>query len=308
MSSHAFRDAWDQLPPEFRERSAAGKEGLTKGGFDASDWARLFLDAYVPPWVEKVLYIDVGDVLVLGDVAELWSAFDRIKAGQLFGAARMPWQLKEYKQWRRRYNVSFVAEGFGFNSGVLLLHVGRMRQANFAPALIASVWAAVQIYRDHGQKLRMMDIMNLHLGRNPQQFFKIPCEWNYMPKPPFEGRWGAPIVWPAGVWHFMISHPGLLAADHVEHRCPGKAELFASGVDVPEAAPGSYQLEHQDLRGCRCGERARLLHAAGAIKMRPWVSYLLGHWGVPCVAETASVLSWQQHGHGGQELFAPSPS
>jgi hypothetical protein len=63
----------------------------------------------------------------------------------------------------------------GLNSGVLLLHLARLRNVSFVDSMLAPV------FHKYGKRLPMgdQDLLNIHLFDHRQHALELPCWWNY---------------------------------------------------------------------------------------------------------------------------------
>jgi lipopolysaccharide biosynthesis glycosyltransferase len=96
-------------------------------------WYRVFLGDVLPSSISRVLYLDC-DVVVHGDIAELWSLQlgDKI-AGVVWDPGYRHFGFASRLNERARKNaLSFCKDGPYFNTGVLLIELNKWRSADVA--------------------------------------------------------------------------------------------------------------------------------------------------------------------------------
>ncbi|CAK0857454.1 unnamed protein product [Prorocentrum cordatum] len=182
----------------------------------------------VLPHLQRVLYVDIGDVLVFGDVAELWGLFDRFDEHQLVGIAdengvgflhgeRYGSQKK--RRGRARPN----------NTGILLLDLERQRQARFEEEAVRVSWS--QENACHQADMSLLGWILIQLGEQtmqPQWRFELSSLWHYMPSTEWQtADFDSSYVnrsWPAELVRFRL-FPGLRGPADVEHPCAQWYEL-----------------------------------------------------------------------------------
>lgn len=134
---------------------------------------KLVLTEVLPQSLDKVLVLDT-DVIFASDVAELWRMFDQLTGRKAIGLVdnQSDWYLgklwKNHKPW--------PALGRGFNTGVILLDLFKLRQDKWT-----SLWrltAERELMNMLATSLADQDIFNAVIKSNPHLVLKLPCTWN----------------------------------------------------------------------------------------------------------------------------------
>merc|ERR1712007_222045 len=138
------------------------------------------LSAGLFPDLQKIILLD-NDVFVLQDIAGLWREFDKFTAQQLIGVAYegQPTysKLRAHEQQdtlpgHRKFDLSFP----GFNGGVVLLHLDRMRSHNFSASLLNP-----RLIKYSRPDLGEQSLISA-LALDPvemRNFYVLPFAWNY---------------------------------------------------------------------------------------------------------------------------------
>lgn len=135
---------------------------------------KLTLTEALPPHVDRIIVLDT-DVTVCADVAELWQFFALMRqAGKLLGLVenQSDWYLGNL--WER--HRPWPALGRGVNTGVMLLHLGALRSAEWR-----STWANVtrKVLRSYkSAALADQDVINAVVKDTPDVHYLLPCTWN----------------------------------------------------------------------------------------------------------------------------------
>ena len=151
--------------------------------------------------------MDVGDVLVLEDIVELWKL--RPELEQHFLAVSYAWALGQH-----------------LNAGLVLYNLRRMRQGNFTElTLRAAVW---EVERGDGICPRDQNILNmLHdedflgslrsLGslEDGKIMRILPCRWSLFPAVDWHPAWSKPDLWHPELFQRM-RYPGLVSSTQVQ--------------------------------------------------------------------------------------------
>ncbi|EFN87121.1 LARGE xylosyl- and glucuronyltransferase 1 isoform X2 [Harpegnathos saltator] len=122
---------------------------------------------------DKVLVLDT-DVTVLNDVSLLWGMFEKFSTGQTLGLIenQSNWYIKALSYGQRPW----PALGRGFNTGVMLMHLQRLRDGKFT-----SSWESVA-KRVLGYipktSLADQDVINAVINEHPSIVYRIECTWN----------------------------------------------------------------------------------------------------------------------------------
>lgn len=134
---------------------------------------KLTLPKVLPSSLEKVVVLDT-DVTFVSDIMELWMLFHKFNRNQSIGLVdnQSDWYLgrlwKQHKAW--------PALGRGFNTGVILLHLERLRIANWE-----KLWRDVakkNLITYRSTALADQDIFNAVIKEHPDMVLKLPCQWN----------------------------------------------------------------------------------------------------------------------------------
>ncbi|XP_015766293.1 PREDICTED: glycosyltransferase-like protein LARGE1 [Acropora digitifera] len=134
---------------------------------------KLVLTEALPQSLDKVVVLDT-DVIFASDIAELWRIFDQLTGKQAVGLVenQSDWYLG--KLWRN--HKPWPALGRGFNTGVILLDLLKLRQMKWA-----NLWrmtAERELMNMLSTSLADQDIFNAVIKNNPYLVFKLPCTWN----------------------------------------------------------------------------------------------------------------------------------
>jgi len=123
--------------------------------------------------VERALVLDT-DVTVLSDVYPLWRMFVSFSAEQALGLVenQSNWYVKALSYGQRPW----PALGRGFNTGIMLMHLQRMREGRFASAW-ESVTKRVLSYIPE-TSLADQDVINAMIDERPDIVHRIECTWN----------------------------------------------------------------------------------------------------------------------------------
>lgn len=151
-----------------RADTQAFNDVFVSGNLTRAAYLRLDIPNIVPEIIKKVIYLDC-DLLVLGDIAELWR-FDMqgkpLAAAEDFGILSSKGKCAEKAKnlgWQPQYSY--------FNSGVLLLDLQQWRQENISAKLVQLI--AEKKFRHHDQ-----DALN-YLFMN--RWAALPLRWNVIP-------------------------------------------------------------------------------------------------------------------------------
>lgn len=122
---------------------------------------------------DKVLVLDT-DVTVMSDVYSLWKMFESFSAVQTLGLVenQSNWYVKALSYGQRPW----PALGRGFNSGVMLMHLRRLRDRKFASSW-ESVTKRVLGYIPE-TSLADQDVINAMINEQPNIVHRIECTWN----------------------------------------------------------------------------------------------------------------------------------
>ncbi len=190
LTFHIFAD--DELRPRFQERlaawPAAARAKFTPvlypinypGVEDPEKWRALFKPCasqrlFFPDLItstERLLYVDT-DILFLRPLDELWSLFDRFTPAQL--AALAPEGEVAALNWYKRFAKHPYVQPLGVNSGVMLMDLGKMRDARWRERILA--------YRKQYTAIPWgdQDLINIFFAESPEKLYHFSCDWNFRP-------------------------------------------------------------------------------------------------------------------------------
>ncbi|XP_012645495.2 xylosyl- and glucuronyltransferase LARGE2 isoform X1 [Microcebus murinus] len=134
---------------------------------------KLVLPGALPPDLARVIVLDT-DVTFASDIAELWALFAHFSDKQVIGLVenQSDWYLgnlwKNHRPW--------PALGRGFNTGVILLQLDRLRRAGWE-----QMWrltASRELLTLPATSLADQDIFNAVIKEHPGLVQPLPCIWN----------------------------------------------------------------------------------------------------------------------------------
>ena len=130
---------------------------------------RLFFPEILPE-VDALLYLD-SDTLFLSPPRDLYSLFKNFTSLQIGGLT--PEALNNESWYPQRSIIPYYGQ-YGLNSGVKLMNLTRMRQVGYQEKLL-------EIFQTYRNNLSWpdQDMMNIYFHDHPEQFYEIPCEYNY---------------------------------------------------------------------------------------------------------------------------------
>ncbi|XP_060032494.1 xylosyl- and glucuronyltransferase LARGE2 isoform X2 [Erinaceus europaeus] len=134
---------------------------------------KLALPGVLPPHLARVIVLDT-DVTFASDIAELWALFAHFSDKQVIGLVenQSDWYLgnlwKNHRPW--------PALGRGFNTGVILLQLDRLRQAGWE-----KTWRQIatrELRTLLATSLADQDVFNAVIKEHPGLVWPLPCVWN----------------------------------------------------------------------------------------------------------------------------------
>ncbi|XP_076328863.1 xylosyl- and glucuronyltransferase LARGE1-like isoform X1 [Tachypleus tridentatus] len=134
---------------------------------------KLVLTKALPDVLEKIIVLDT-DVTFATDIAELWRIFHKFTSKQAIGLVenQSDWYLG--KLWKN--HRPWPALGRGFNTGVILLHLQRLRELSWM-----QMWRLIaekELLSMLSTSLADQDIINAVLKQHPYLIYRLPCQWN----------------------------------------------------------------------------------------------------------------------------------
>ncbi|KAF7469410.1 xylosyl- and glucuronyltransferase LARGE2 isoform X3 [Marmota monax] len=134
---------------------------------------KLVLPGILPPGLARVIVLDT-DVTFASDIAELWALFAHFSDKQVIGLVenQSDWYLgnlwKNHRPW--------PALGRGFNTGVILLWLDRLRQVGWEQ--MWKLTAQRELLTLAATSLADQDIFNAVIKEHPELVQPLPCVWN----------------------------------------------------------------------------------------------------------------------------------
>lgn len=279
--------------PRFQAFLRRYPKGCAFGDGHAAILARVVCHEVVPLDVDRVISMDLGDVLVLDDLKGLWDLGDQLQEHQVMAAA---------------HAVSL----HHVNGGLVLYDTRRMRERNFSSSALRA--ARDGLKRDaasaqakggwDGACLRDQSIINiLHSLREeygysgPSPVMILPCRWSLFPATEWQPHWNSPEEWLPEVVE-RRRYPGVVSMDRVEVYCPDEADMLSAWAWIPMTEHSDGKSRQSRIRlyayhegrkrtrycsparslgdkCCRCGEAAAIVHVAGDLKSWPAMGNLL---------------------------------
>eukprot|EP00933_Yihiella_yeosuensis_P004390 TRINITY_DN10875_c0_g2_i1.p1 TRINITY_DN10875_c0_g2~~TRINITY_DN10875_c0_g2_i1.p1 ORF type:complete len:682 (+),score=74.19 TRINITY_DN10875_c0_g2_i1:276-2321(+) len=254
--------------------------------------ARLICHELLPRDVNRVIALDVGDVIVLDDVKTLWDEFDNFKEHHFFAARH-------------------VAALHHVNGGLVLYNLDRMRSSDWTSKALKAAEDGLERSGDciHDQSI----LTTLHLHRPKEELspmYKLPCKWMLVPALDWHMNWNTPEQ---SLQEIQASHryPGIVSKNQFEVYCPDALDLLSgwsflllSGEDAKlrlrhvaivrtetrltectneaiEFGPVISRSALSESDCCKCREKASLVHIPGDMKGWPFVATLLSSYMPP---------------------------
>nr|XP_055210727.1 xylosyl- and glucuronyltransferase LARGE2 isoform X8 [Gorilla gorilla gorilla] len=134
---------------------------------------KLVLPSALPAELARVIVLDT-DVTFASDILELWALFAHFSDTQAIGLVenQSDWYLgnlwKNHRPW--------PALGRGFNTGVILLRLDRLRQADWEQ--MWKLTARRELLSLPATSLADQDIFNAVIKEHPGLVQRLPCVWN----------------------------------------------------------------------------------------------------------------------------------
>ncbi|TGZ66899.1 hypothetical protein CRM22_005113 [Opisthorchis felineus] len=192
--------------------------------------SKMLVPDILPTSVTKAVVLDT-DTLLNADILELWKLFDNFTQIQIFG---MAWETDPVGP----ENAEIPIPKNGVNSGVVLMHLSRMRRAKWSQLF---EWAVREFLFHYGLlSVGEQSALKILIQKRPELYYRIPCEWNLQ-------LWSeatqisCPVIWTDRLpeeaicpeyespKHGNLDHPGIPNLVH-SNFSPGKPE---SGGNAP---------------------------------------------------------------------------
>ncbi|KAF7232190.1 hypothetical protein EG68_05547 [Paragonimus skrjabini miyazakii] len=134
-------------------------------------YIKLFLPDILSQSVEKVIMMD-ADMLMNKHICELWDQFNQFTSTQIFA------MIRETAPYFRKYlgRKYWPSLGPGYNAGLILLHLKRIRSINWE-----SLWGdSLQYLSSQLVKLPTaeQDVLNRIAHVHNHTLHELPCTWN----------------------------------------------------------------------------------------------------------------------------------
>ncbi|KAF2363822.1 Glycosyl transferase family 8 [Trinorchestia longiramus] len=133
---------------------------------------RLFLEQVLPN-EDAILYIDT-DVIFMRSPGDAWDLFEKFGKHQMIAAAGPSFMFIQ-RASDPDMKKFFEFEGRGFNAGILLFNLTRIRNSPHVWEFQILVSSKL-IYFD---QIMDQDILNFMCNQYPNYCFKLDCEWNF---------------------------------------------------------------------------------------------------------------------------------
>ncbi len=125
-------DAWLRKADDLQRRLAFPTQ------LPACSFVRIWADGILPD-LDAVIVMDTNDEIVLGDIADLWSVFAEFEEDELIGSVLE--QTQHYNRFSNKKHQHYdpnwndphpVMDEYGFNCGVLLMNLTRLRDRGWS--------------------------------------------------------------------------------------------------------------------------------------------------------------------------------
>ena len=176
-----------------------------------------------PTSVKKVIMLD-ADLKLMDDIKNLYDQFKLFTRENVLGIAHEMQPVYRHQFWEYRNSHPGTRVGDppphglpGFNSGVLLLDLEKMRSSTLYNSLITveSIEKLTAEFKFKGH-LGDQDFFTLVAMKHEQLFYVIPCNWNRQL-----------CTW----WRDTGGYKG--EAFDVYHRCKGAVKLYHGNCNTP---------------------------------------------------------------------------
>ncbi|BHF62887.1 hypothetical protein SprV_0200587500 [Sparganum proliferum] len=132
---------------------------------------RLYLPEILSNDTKKVISLDT-DVIFLDDISELWDLIYEADKNQ---GISMAWDESMTYSITFRSEDTIVLKG-GYNGGVLLLHLDRLRQRGWTELWRSALDALLKV--SSVLRAAEQDILNVLIWMHKDLFYPLPCVWN----------------------------------------------------------------------------------------------------------------------------------
>ncbi|CAF0973206.1 unnamed protein product [Adineta steineri] len=146
-----------------------------------------FLHQILPENISRVIMLDI-DIRFDNDIQKLYKLFDQFNENQILGIARENQPVYRHLLWSYRHENPSTDIGnpppfgiTGFNSGVLLLDLNKIRQSILFNSYLEHSFLIEQLIRKYHfnhPHLGDQDFYTLLSFEHSEIFFILPCYWN----------------------------------------------------------------------------------------------------------------------------------
>lgn len=273
-----------------------------------------FLHEVLPITITRVVFLDVGDVLVMGDVADLWQEFERFRPKALAAVAiEGGWShLERERRWRiskepQRTLKLRAASGTNYSwaqilnpAGISLWNLERARARNWTSVVLTTVR---RIGTEGCTGGGCMTVVTQVFRRRPDLWHELSSAWHFYPETPWDRPWNVKQLqyestghhWPFALRDRRLPYGLLDSAPLVmENPCPPLPVLLATFVLPSWIGGDKLHIKRARTMGrryvqfmnnrffssdMRCGTLIRALHASGPNKHERWAQELFALWG-----------------------------
>ncbi|XP_060622326.2 glucoside xylosyltransferase 2 [Anolis sagrei] len=187
-----FERKLQEWPPSFTKKFEYHVYPISFSVGNAQEWKKLFKPCaaqrlFLPMIlkdVDSLLYVDT-DVLFLRPIDDIWRFLTAFNSTQL--AAMAPEHEIPKIGWYSRFARHPYYGTTGVNSGVMLMNLTRIRNAQFKNSMIPTglTWEEMlyPLYQKYKNYITWgdQDLLNIIFSFNPECLYLFPCQWNYRP-------------------------------------------------------------------------------------------------------------------------------
>jgi len=177
-----FKEALESWPAFVKERFSFNIRSISyPESEDFEKWKVLFKPCasqrlffpQILTEIDRLLYVDT-DILFLKPVQDIWRLFSHFNSSQL--AALAPEHEDKAMGWYNRFAMHPFYGELGVNSGVMLMHLDRMRASRWERKMIA-------YQQEYDKKIVWgdQDLINIYFHYFPEKLLLFSCQWNYRP-------------------------------------------------------------------------------------------------------------------------------
>ncbi|CAH8674520.1 unnamed protein product [Schistosoma rodhaini] len=144
---------------------------VSKHPAGAKPFVKLLLPEILPPYVHKVIVLDL-DMILNTNIVELWNHFERFQETQMIGIGL------EQNPYFHKVMKSLISDwkGYGYNGGILLFDLSKLRLMMWN-----DIWLSITAHLMQSKGYLItgeQDVMNMIIFKYKHLLYEIPCEWN----------------------------------------------------------------------------------------------------------------------------------